>query len=255
MIFYSPLSGFAISTYYDLGVAVITNFSLTVVFFIACLYLVLGNVLGEGTLAVKRKATVSATSRIFYNVYSLIYETVYTTLGDKEKSYAGTIFTLFLTIYIANALGLVPYSFTLTSHMIVAFSFSVPVFIAQTFTAIYRHKTGFFSLFLPAGAPIAIIPLLTMIELISYIARVFSLAIRLAANLIAGHVILKIIASASAGLFVGGVAHPIMLISSVFPLLILTVFYVLEFAVAALQAYVFAILTTNYLSDAISIGH
>jgi len=252
MTLYSPLSGFAISTYYSLGVLAITNFSLTVFFFIGILYLILGSTLGEGSLSVKKRAAVYPTGRIFYNVYSLIYNTVYTTLGDKEKSYAGTIFTLFLTIYIANALGLVPYSFTLTSHMVVALSFSVPVFIAQTFTAIYRHKTGFFSLFLPAGAPIAIIPLLTVIELISYIARVFSLAIRLAANLIAGHVILKIIASASAGLFVG---NPLMLISSVFPLLILTVFYVLEFAVAALQAYVFAILTTNYLSDAISIGH
>jgi len=253
LLILSPLEQFKINTYFDMYAFTLTNFSTTVILFLIalCLFIVGGTVdstSNNGNLSTVKSNTINKT---LYSLISFIYSIVVTSLGKAHGAYFGVVLTLFLSVFGFNLLGLIPYSFTLTSHLIIALGFSVPVFIAMTAEALYRHGGGFFSLFLPAGTPIALIPLLTLIELISYVARVFSLAIRLAANLIAGHVILKIIASATASLFTGSL--PIVLLS-IAPLGVLFVFYILEFAVAGLQAYVFAVLCCNYLNDGIN-GH
>jgi len=253
-IFLSPLEQFKIHTYFDMYLFSLTNFSLTAILFIVGLYLFLTGGTADSTSnnGIGGKVKGNIINRVLVALISFIYNVVVSGLGTSNKHYFGVVLTLFLSVFGFNLLGLIPYSFTLTSHIVIALSFSVPVFVAMTGEAIYRHGGAFFSLFLPAGAPVALIPLLTLIELISYVARVFSLAIRLAANLIAGHVILKIIASTCASLFAGGLAQILL---SVLPLGVLFVFYILEFAVAGLQAYVFAVLCCNYLNDGINIGH
>jgi ATP synthase subunit 6 len=253
-LFLSPLEQFKISTYFDMYIFTLTNFSLSAILFIIGLYVFLigGTADSSSNEGIGGKVKPSVINALIVSLIAFIYNVVTSGLGSANKHYFGVVLTLFLSVFGFNLLGLIPYSFTLTSHIVIALSFSVPVFVAMTGEAIYRHKGAFFSLFLPAGAPVALIPLLTLIELISYIARVFSLAIRLAANLIAGHVILKIIASTCASLFAGGLAS---LMLSVLPLGVLFIFYILEFAVAGLQAYVFAVLCCNYLNDGINIGH
>lgn len=185
----SPLSQFKINLYWSSFFWSITNLSLTALFFILGVFIFL--IGGNRAQSVKSNFI----NRVVYNILSFIYNIVYSGLQYNGLGYFAIVFVTFLIIFGFNLLGLIPYSFTMTSHLIIALSFSVPVFVAMTGEAIYRHGFAFFSLFLPAGAPVALIPLLTLIEIISYIARVFSLAIRLSANLIAGHVILKIIAS------------------------------------------------------------
>ena len=254
MLILSPLGQFKIYSYLDLGLFSLTNFSLTALtFVIALLLFLVGGTSDSAHSFVKNRPV----NKALLGLTSFIYGVVTSGLGAKNRSYFSVVLTLFISVFGFNLLGLIPYSFTLTSHLIIALSFSVPVFVAMTGEAIYRHKGAFFSLFLPAGAPVALIPLLTGIEFISYIVRMFSLAIRLAANLIAGHVILKIIASACAGLFTGGAlgASAPSVVFSILPLSALVVFYFLEFAVAGLQAYVFAVLCCNYLNDGINIGH
>lgn len=246
----SPLEQFKINSYFDLYLFSLTNFSLTAIFFIIGLYVFLTGGTSDSSVENKGFLKRNFIYKVLMSLLDFIHNVVTSGLGNKNSSYFPVVLTLFLAVFGFNLLGLIPYSFTLTSHLIIALSFSVPVFVAMTCEAIYRHGTNFFSLFLPAGAPVALIPLLTLIELISYVARVFSLAIRLAANLIAGHVILKIIASTCAGLFTKGIGGILL---SVAPITVLFIFYILEFAVAGLQAYVFAVLCCNYLNDGINL--
>ena len=175
MLFYSPLGQFKIYSYINMGLFSLTNFSLTAITFIVALVIFLMGGTVDSTKGALLKSNII--NKVLYNLITFIYNFVVSNLGSKNKEYFGVVLTLFLSVFGFNLLGLIPYSFTLTSHLIIALSFSVPVFVAMTGEAIYRHKTGFFSLFLPAGAPIALIPLLTLIEAISYIVRVFSLAI------------------------------------------------------------------------------
>lgn len=248
-MYLSPLGQFKIYSYLNFGLFSLTNFSLTAITFVIASFIFLIGGTSDSKYSFVKGNIIN---KVLTALINFIYGVVISSLGHANKSYFGVVLTLFISVFGFNLLGLIPYSFTLTSHLIIALSFSVPVFVAMTGEAIYRHKGAFFSLFLPAGAPVALIPLLTGIEFISYIVRMFSLAIRLAANLIAGHVILKIIASACAGLFTGGSTSVLL---SVLPLGALVIFYVLEFAVAGLQAYVFAVLCCNYLNDGINMGH
>jgi len=158
------------------------------------------------------------------------------------------IWFLFITLLTLNLLGMTPYSFTVTSHFIITFSLSLSLFISLNIIGVLKHGTKMIKLFLPEGAPKALLPLLFVIELISYLSRIFSLSIRLFANLMSGHTLLKILAGFAWGmLFAGGV----ITITSFFPLLIITLVTGLEVAIGALQAYVFCMLLCLYYNDVI----
>lgn len=131
---------------------------------------------------------------LFEKVYSFIIELLKENLGATKVFFFNFIFTIFFFILSMNLLGMIPYTFTVTSHLIVTFSFSLGLFIYINFLGFMKNGMHFFGLFLPSGAPLALSPFLIIIELISYIARVFSLSIRLFANLMAGHTLLKILA-------------------------------------------------------------
>jgi F-type H+-transporting ATPase subunit a len=147
-----------------------------------------------------------------------------------------------------NLLGLIPYSFTYTSHIAVTFSLALVAFIAANVAGFRKHGFGLFHLFLPKGIPVFLAPLMIVIELISYLARPFSLSIRLFANMMAGHLILKLFASFSAML-----AGSSLAVLGIVPLLLNIGVTGLEFLVAVLQTYVFTLLTCLYINDAINL--
>jgi F-type H+-transporting ATPase subunit a len=173
--------------------------------------------------------------------YEFIANMIEDSVGTEGMQYFPFIFTLFMFVLFGNLLGMVPYSFTYTSHIIVTFAMAAVVFIGVTLIGLKRHGLHFFTLFAPAGVPKILLLLLVPIELISYFIRPFTLSIRLFANMLAGHAILAVFAGFVTALGILGIA----------PLAMDVGFILLEFLVAFLQAYIFAILTCLYLNDAI----
>ena len=158
------------------------------------------------------------------------------------------LFTLFAFLLCSNLIGMIPYSFTTTSHFIVTFGLSVSVFIAVTIIGFQIHGLHFFSFLLPPGAPLALAPFLVVIELVSYGFRAISLGVRLFANMMAGHTLVKILSGfAWSMLSLGGVLK----LAAGIPFAVVFALMFLEVGVACLQAYVFTILTCIYLNDAI----
>ena len=176
-------------------------------------------------------------------LYEFIANMIHDTAGSAGRAYFPFIFSLFMFILMGNMLGLLPaFSFTYTSHIIVTFGMAMAVFIGVTVIGLIKHRLRFFTLFFPAGAPIFMAPLLIPIEILSYLSRPISLSVRLFANMMAGHVMLKVFAGFAVTLGVlGGIVPGALLIA-------LTGF---ELLVAVLQAYVFTILTCIYLNDAL----
>jgi F-type H+-transporting ATPase subunit a len=181
-------------------------------------------------------------------IYEFVANLIQEQIGEKGKKYFPLIFTLFSFLLFSNLIGMIPYSFTTTSHLIVTFSLSVSVFIAVTLIGFQIHGIHFFSFLLPPGAPLALAPFLVVIELVSYSFRAISLGVRLFANMMAGHTLVKILSGfAWTMLSLGG----IMFFVSFIPFAVVFALTFLEVGVACLQAYVFTILTCIYLNDAI----
>ena len=163
-------------------------------------------------------------------------------VGSEGRRFFPFVFTLFMFILFANMLGLMPYSFTITSHIIVTFILAIAVFIGVTVVGILRHGVKFFSYFVPSGVPMAVLPLMIPIEIISYLSRPISLSVRLFANMTAGHIMMKVFA---------GFVIPLGIFGGWAPLGVDVLLVGFEFLVAFLQAYVFTVLTCLYLHDAI----
>lgn len=182
-------------------------------------------------------------------LYMLVRSMVRENLYVAKQQYFTVLFYLFFTLLLANLVGMVPYSFTITSSFIVTFFLALTHFVAINHLAVVKHGWNVMDLFLPAGAPLAIAPFLIFIEAVSYIARVFSLSIRLFANMLSGHALLKILIGFSWALITTG---SVMAILSVFPWIIVTAIVFLELLIAFLQAYVFTILITLYINDVLN---
>jgi F-type H+-transporting ATPase subunit a len=178
--------------------------------------------------------------------YEFIAKMVSDNVGEGGKKYFPFIFSLFLFVLGCNALGLIPYSFTPTSHIIVTFAMAAFVFIGVTIIAFVKHGVHFFSFFAPKGVPLWLMPILVPIEVISYLIRPLTLSVRLFANMLAGHIMLKVFA---------GFVIMMGLLFGWLPLIFTSAFFALEVLVACLQAYVFAILTCLYLNDALHLHH
>lgn len=175
------------------------------------------------------------------SIYDFIAGLLRDTVGDEGRKYFPFVLTLFLFILFGNMLGMIPYSFTFTSHIIVTFGLAIVIFIGVTILGFVKHGAHFFSFFAPPGTPWPMLPLLVPIEVISYLSRPISLSVRLFANMLAGHTLLKVIAG-----FV-----PALSVAGILPLSLLVALIGLEFLIAFLQAYVFAILTCLYINDAL----
>jgi ATP synthase subunit 6 len=170
--------------------------------------------------------------------------------GIKKHSFIVPLFSLFICILLSNIFGLLPYSITLTSHLLITIFFSLSFFIGNNLIGVCYHKMSYFCLFLPKGVPIFVIPFLILIEYISYLSRIFSLAIRLFANMMSGHILLKIMVSFIWAMLSSNAINWCWLLM---PLGIVYVVIGLELAITFLQAYVFIVLISIYLNDAINI--
>ncbi|MCE2509793.1 MAG: F0F1 ATP synthase subunit A [Alphaproteobacteria bacterium] len=240
---HSPLEQFAITRLVELEVGGIdvsfTNSSAMMLTVICLITLFL-------SLSMRRHAMVPGRWQLMAELsYEFIAKTVRDTIGTEGKRFFPFVFTLFMFILFSNGLGLIPHSFTVTSHIIVTFALAAFIFLGVTLLGFVRHGFKFLTFFLPPGVPIFLAPLLVPIELISYLSRPVSLSVRLAANMLAGHTMLAVFAGFVVALGVFGVA----------PFIFIVLLYGLETLVAFLQAYVFAVLTCIYISDAIHLHH
>ncbi len=178
--------------------------------------------------------------------YEFIANMIRDNVGSEGRKYFGFIFTLFMFVFAGNMLGMIPYSFTYTSHIVVTFVMAAVVFVGVTVIGFMKHGVKFFSFFLPNDVPIFLAPLLIPIEVLSYFTRPVSLALRLFANMTAGHTMLKVFAG-----FVAPLGGATLLVGGAIPLALVTALTGLEFIIAFLQAYVFTILSCVYLNDAL----
>ncbi|MBF0563227.1 MAG: F0F1 ATP synthase subunit A [Alphaproteobacteria bacterium] len=184
-------------------------------------------------------------------VYEFIAGMIRDNVGKEGARYFPFIFSLFMFVTVGNFLGMMPYSFTFTSHLVVTGALALTVFIGVTIIGFSRHGLHFLRLFFPHGAPIATAPILIPIEMISYLSRPFSLGVRLFANMTVGHIMLKVLAGFVVAFivklgFFGGV------VTGIVPMAAVVGVTILEFGIAFLQAYVFTILSCIYLNDAIN---
>ena len=178
--------------------------------------------------------------------YTFVAKMISDTAGSKAKPYFPFIFSLFMFVLFCNMIGMIPYSFTVTSHIIVTLILAIFIFIAVTIIGFIKHGFGYLKIFVPSGVPVLLLPLITIIEIISYLSRPVSLSVRLFANMMAGHTMLKVF---------GGFVISLGLLGGWLPLSFSVALTGLEILVAFLQAYVFAILTCIYLNDALNLHH
>ena len=178
--------------------------------------------------------------------YTFVAKMINDTAGSSAKPFFPFIFTLFMFVLFCNMVGMFPYSFTVTSHIIVTFILASLVFIGVTIIGFIKHGIKYLELFVPKGVPVVLLPLIVVIEIISYLSRPVSLSVRLFANMMAGHTMLKVF---------GGFVISLGLLGGWLPLGFSVALTGLEILVAFLQAYVFAILTCIYLNDALNLHH
>ena len=180
------------------------------------------------------------------SIYEVVDNITHEVLHDNARTYFPFVLTLFTFILFANVLGLIPYAFTVTSHIVVTLALALVVFIGATIIGFWRNGFGYLKLFVPSGVPALLLPLVVLIEIVSYFIRPMSLSIRLFANMMAGHMMLKVMA---------GFVVMLGLTAGWLPLVAMVGLMGLELLVAALQAYVFALLTCMYLNDAMHVDH
>jgi F-type H+-transporting ATPase subunit a len=184
--------------------------------------------------------------------YSLVDNMVKNVLGEEGKAFFPLVFSLFSFVLVANMLGMFPYFFTVTSHVIVTVAMALFVVCLVVVVGIYKHGLGWFKLFVPHGVPLAILPVISVIEIISFLSRPISLGLRLFGNMLAGHIVLKVFAGFVVSL---GALGGIGILGAIAPMFMAVALTALEFLVAFLQAFVFAILTCVYLNDALHPSH
>jgi F-type H+-transporting ATPase subunit a len=198
-------------------------------------------------------------NKIIPNNWSISQESIYATVHgivinqinpNKGQMFFPLMYVLFIFILINNLIGLVPYSFASTSHFILTFSISFTIVLGATILGFQRHGLKFFSLFVPSGCPLGLLPLLVLIEFISYLSRNVSLGLRLAANILSGHMLLSILSGFTYNIMTSGI---IFFVLGLIPLAFIIAFSGLELAIAFIQAQVFVVLSCSYIKDGLDL--
>ena len=193
------------------------------------------------------------------NAWSLSLESIYSTIysivinqinANKGQIFFPFLFSMFIYILINNLVGMIPYSFAPSSHFILTFSISFTVVIGATLLGFFIHDLKFFSLFVPSGCPLGLLPLLVLIEFISYLARNVSLGLRLAANTMSGHMLLNILSGFTYNIMSSGIIYFLL---GLLPLVFIIAFSGLEIGIAFIQAQVFVVLSASYIKDALDL--
>nr|YP_009936108.1 Atp6 [Sanghuangporus vaninii]YP_010714088.1 ATP synthase F0 subunit a [Fuscoporia gilva]QNS39950.1 Atp6 [Sanghuangporus vaninii]WDD39651.1 ATP synthase F0 subunit a [Fuscoporia gilva] len=251
MFINSPLEQFEVTNLIGLNAPILgyLNFTLTNLalycFLVLILVLSLHLIANNNTKLVPSKWSIALESS-FASVNSLVRDQV----GSANEIYLPFIYSLFFFVLIANLIGNVPYSYTVTTSIIVTLGLSFTILIGVTILGLFIHKIRFFAFFIPSGTPLALVPLLVLIELLSYSARAFSLGIRLFANLCAGHTLMKILSTFLYQMFASSLLVAVL---TIIPFAVFLAIMGLELAVSFIQAYVFSILTCSYIKDAIEL--
>lgn len=238
---HSPLSQFEIKKIFDINVAGIdisfTNSSLYMVLATFCAILFFH-------FATRKKSLIPSKLQVIAEgFYNFLIDMVRTSIGNEGNKFFPLVFSLFTFILLCNVLGMTPYSFTVTSHLIVTFSLAMIAFLTITIFAILRNGFGgFLHMFLPSGVPTVMAPMIFLIEFFSYLIRPITLSVRLFANIVAGHVLLKVVA---------GFIISLGIIFGAAPMLFAVIMTGFELFVAVLQSYIFAILVCAYLGDVV----
>lgn len=248
----SPLDQFEVRNLLSLNAPILGNlhFSLTNI----GLYLMIG-----GFFALTLNILATNYNKVVSNGWSISQETLYATIhgivtsqinARKGQIYFPLMYTLFIFILVNNLIGMVPYSFASTSHFILTFALSFTVVLGATILGFQKHGLEFFSLLVPAGCPGALLPLLVLIEFISYLARNISLGLRLAANILSGHMLLNILAGFTYNIMTSGF---IFFFLGLIPLAFIIAFSGLELGIAFIQAQVFVVLSSSYIKDGLDL--
>jgi F-type H+-transporting ATPase subunit a len=244
---HSPMEQFEIKALVPLEIAgfdvSFTNSSLWMLIAVVCSAAFL-------TLGVKRDGVVPGRMQSIVEIYHdfIMRQTLLPVMGDEGRKFFPFVFTLFIFIFFTNFHGLLPYSFTVTSHVAVTFAMALMVFAVVLVVGFFTHGLRFLTLFVPSGVPAWIMPVIVPIEVISFLSRPISLSLRLAANMLAGHTMLKVFAGFVVSLLGAGGIFSFL---SIAPLLAGVALTALEVLVAAVQAWVFAMLTCIYLNEAV----
>ncbi len=245
---HSPLEQFQITRLIEIDLA---GFDMS--FTNSALYMVIA-MLGITTLLLvgtrKRALVPGPLQAIVEMSYEFVANLIRENVGSEGRQYFPFVFSLFMFILFLNMIGMIPYTFTVTSHIVVTFALAAVVFVGVMIIGFARHGLGYFRIFVPSGVGIGFLLILVPIEIISYFTRPLSLSVRLFANMLAGHTMLKVFGGFVVSL--GAISYGIL---GVVPLVMIIAFTALELLVAFLQAYVFAILTCIYLNDAIHMEH
>ena len=236
---HSPLEQFEIISYFDIKSEYIdlsfTNSSSSMLLTVAIITIFL-------TVSVNTRSIIPSRLQLISEMsYNFIAQLLNDTVGSEGRKYFPFVFTIFMFVLIGNMVGMIPYSFTFTSHIIVTFALASVVFLGVVILTFIKHGFRFFSFFVIPGLPWYMLPLLIPIEVISYLSRPISLSVRLFANMLAGHTLLKVFAGFVVALGFAGIL----------PLAFIVALTGLEILIAFLQAYVFAILTCLYINDAL----
>ncbi|MCL4677295.1 MAG: F0F1 ATP synthase subunit A [Alphaproteobacteria bacterium] len=205
------------------------------------------------TMAMRRRAMVPGRLQMTAEMlYEFVGKMVKTNIGKKGRHYLPFVFTIFIFVLMGNLVGLIPYMFTYTSHLIVTGALALMIFFSVIGFGLYNHGTHFFSLFLPPNAPWWLVPFIMPIEIISFFVRPLTLSVRLFANMMAGHIVLKVVVSFALAAASMGAAWSVL---GIFPVMVNAAMMLFELLVAFVQAYVFAILTCVYLKDSVELHH
>lgn len=183
-------------------------------------------------------------------IYDTILNLVNGQIGRKGGYYFPLIFTIFNFILIANLISMIPYSFAISAQLVAVVSFSLALWIGNVVLGLYLHGWGFFALFVPSGTPLALVPVLVLIEALSYASRAISLGLRLGANILSGHLLMLILGSLIISLMSSSLLG---FVSGIIPILAVVAITILEFGIAIIQAYVFSILLSGYIKDSVEL--
>ena len=247
---YSPLDQFEIRNLISLNILNYLNFSITNI----GLYLIISVCIILFTMLLSNdnnKLTANSWSLSQESLYATVHSIVVNQINGKTgQMFFPLIYGLFIFILCNNLIGMIPYSFASTSHFVSTFSLSFTIVLGATILGFIYHKLKFFSLFVPSGCPIGLLPLLVLIEFISYLSRNVSLGLRLGANILSGHMLLNILSGFTYKIMNSGFFYFIL---AILPLMFIVAFSALELGIAFIQAQVFVVLSCSYIKDALEL--
>ncbi|YP_008475033.1 ATP synthase F0 subunit 6 (mitochondrion) [Candida oxycetoniae] len=245
-MFYSPLDQFEIKPLIYIN----NNYTLGLTNYILYLIIVLSIIIFYNSIIRSSYLGSTRWGVVILSIYDTILNLVFSQIGRKGGYYFPLIFSIFNFLFIANLISMIPYSFAISAQLVAVVSFSLALWLGNVILGLYLHGWGFFALFVPGGTPLPLVPVLVLIESLSYTSRAISLGLRLGANILSGHLLMLILGSLIISLMS---TNLLGFVSGIIPILAVVAITILEFGIAIIQAYVFSILLSGYIKDSVEL--